>query len=365
MRDKKRLALRQLLVAEINRLVGLWVQISVRHWRYRDFTAREFRLAVIELASAFPIYRTYVQAEAETVGESDAARIREAVQLARRGARLDATLFDFLADLLLLKLRGPLEADFVMRFQQLTGPAMAKGAEDTACYCYNRLISLNEVGDDPGRFGLSVDEFHAASVQAHAHWPDSMIATATHDTKHGEDFRARLSLLSEMPQVWSSAVARWSAMNERYRSKGSPGRNMEYHFYQTAVGAWPLTLERARAYMEKASCEAKTRTTWTERNPAVRQGPGTLHHRRFGRLAVHRGSRSLCGRAGRCGVDQFAGAGSHPAHRPGRAGFLSRHGTVGLEPRRPRQSPAGRFCPAASAAGRGAALDRGRDLAPA
>jgi len=258
--EKKRLALRQLLAAEINRLVALLLQISAQHWRYRDFTGRELRQAVIELASAFPIYRTYVQAEAGTISESDSARIREAVAHGRTGARIDPALFDFLADLLLLKLRGPLESEFVMRFQQLTGPAMAKGAEDTACYCFNRLLSLNEVGGNPGEFGLTVDEFHAASAEAQAHWPDSMLATATHDTKHGEDSRARLSVLSEIPEAWRSAVERWRALNERHRSKNLPGRNMEYHFYQTMVGAWPVTLERA-------ACEAKTRTTWTRRNP--------------------------------------------------------------------------------------------------
>ena len=266
-REKKRLALRQLLAAEINRLVGLLVRISAQHWRYRDSTAREFRQAIIELASAFPVYRTYVRADVGTMSEADGARIREALQLARKGARLDAALFDFLADLLLLKLPGPLETEFVMRFQQLTGPAMAKGVEDTALYCFNRLISLNEVGGNPAQFGLSVDEFHTASAQAQAHWPDTMIATATHDTKRGEDFRARLSLISEMPQAWRSAVVRWSAINERYRAKNLPGRNIEYHFYETCVGAWPLTLERALPYMEKAACEAKTRTTWTNRNP--------------------------------------------------------------------------------------------------
>jgi (1->4)-alpha-D-glucan 1-alpha-D-glucosylmutase len=266
-REKKRLALRQLLAAEINRLVALLVQISARHWRYRDSTAREFRQAVVELASAFPIYRTYVQAEVGRISESDGARIREALQLARKGTRVDPVLFDLLADLLLLKLPGPLETEFVMRFQQLTGPAMAKGVEDTACYCFNRLISLNEVGGNPAQFGISVEEFHAASVQSQTHWPDSMLATATHDTKHGEDFRARLNLLSEMPQAWRSAVTRWSALNERYRSRNLPGRNIEYHFYETLVGAWPLTLQRALAYMEKAACEAKTRTTWTNRNP--------------------------------------------------------------------------------------------------
>jgi (1->4)-alpha-D-glucan 1-alpha-D-glucosylmutase len=159
-----------------------------------------------------------------------------------------------------------LKNDFIMRFQQLTAPAMAKGAEDTAFYCYNRLVSLNEVGGDPGQFGIDGETFHDACRRRQARWPNSMLATSTHDTKRSEDVRSRINLLSEMPEAWRKTVLRWSALNARHRRHDWPDRNAEYLYYQTLVGAWPLSLERAQAYMEKASCEAKQHTDWTRRN---------------------------------------------------------------------------------------------------
>jgi (1->4)-alpha-D-glucan 1-alpha-D-glucosylmutase len=160
---------------------------------------------------------------------------------------------------------GP-AVEFAMRFQQLTPPAMAKGAEDTAFYCYNRFVALNEVGGDPSHFGLGVDAFHAACIAAQVGWPRSMLASATHDTKRGEDVRARLTLLSEIPGRWQAGVQRWAAMNERHRRDGLPDRNDEYFLYQTLVGAWPLETERALEYMQKATREAETHTSWTEPN---------------------------------------------------------------------------------------------------
>ena len=153
-----------------------------------------------------------------------------------------------------------------MRFQQLTGPAMAKGVEDTAYYCYNRFIALNEVGGDPSQFGTSLGEFHRACGQTSLHWPHGMLATSTHDTKRGEDVRARLALLSEIPGRWATAVRRWSAMNEAHRERGWPDRNVEYFFYQTLVGAWPLPVDRALACMEKAAREAGQHTDWIQRH---------------------------------------------------------------------------------------------------
>jgi (1->4)-alpha-D-glucan 1-alpha-D-glucosylmutase len=141
---------------------------------------------------------------------------------------------------------------------------MAKGVEDTAFYCFNRLVALNEVGGDPGRFGVSVEEFHRESAEAQARWPRTMLATSTHDTKRGEDVRARLALLSEIPERWSAAVQRWAAMNEPRRRGEWPDRNTEYLLYQTLVGAWPIDAERVVAYMEKAAREAKVHTSWTD-----------------------------------------------------------------------------------------------------
>ena len=185
----------------------------------------------------------------------------------RAGPDLDSELFDFFRGILLLRHRGQLETEWVMRLQQLTGPVMAKGVEDTAFYCFNRLVSLNEVGGDPGRFGLSPDEFHLGCAEAQARWPRTMLASSTHDTKRSEDVRARINLLSEIPERWMEAVRRWAELNGGYRREGFPDRNTEYLLYQTMVGAWPIEIERVLAYMEKASREAKTHTSWTDPNP--------------------------------------------------------------------------------------------------
>src|SRR5256886_16323047 len=137
------------------------------------------------------------------VHEDDARYVGEAIEAAKAARPdLDAELFDFFRDLLLLRLPGPDENELVMRFQQLTGPVMAKGVEDTAFYSFNRLVALNEVGGDPSRFGVGVEEFHQACDEAQELWPRTMLATSTHDTKRSEDVRARLALLSEMPERW-------------------------------------------------------------------------------------------------------------------------------------------------------------------
>ena len=271
-REKKHLVLRETLASDVNRLTALWLTICQRHRRYRDYTRHELHEALREVIACFPVYRTYVQAETATVREEDIRIVAEAVEAARRlRPDLDADLFTFLSDLLLMRVRGELETELAMRFQQLTGPAMAKGVEDTVFYCYNRLISLNEVGGDPGRFGTGVEAFHAACAATQIHWPNTMLTTSTHDTKRSEDVRARISLLSELPGQWAEAVRRWSAHNERYRRSDLPDRNAEYLLYQTLVGAWPLSVERATAYMEKVVREAKLYTSWTAQNAEYEQ----------------------------------------------------------------------------------------------
>jgi (1->4)-alpha-D-glucan 1-alpha-D-glucosylmutase len=195
--------------------------------------------------------------------------ITETVARARqRRSDLPPESLDFLEDLLLLRMGGESEHEFVMRFQQLTGPTMAKGAEDTACYCFNRLLALNTVGGDPSRFALSPELFHERCGQAQRRWPNSMLTISTHDTKRSGDVRMRICLLSEIPKQWSAAVVQWSAMNGQHRRGEWPDRNIEYFFYQTLVGAWPLPLERALLVMEKAAREAKQHTSWTRPNPA-------------------------------------------------------------------------------------------------
>jgi (1->4)-alpha-D-glucan 1-alpha-D-glucosylmutase len=203
------------------------------------------------------------------VDQADVACVEEAVAAAKAcRPDLDPDLLDFLRDLLLLRVPGAAEGELAMRFQQLTGPVMAKGVEDTAFYRFNRLVALNEVGGDPGTFAVSLEEFHRACEATAARWPRTMLATSTHDTKRGEDVRARLALLSEIPGEWAAAVRRWAMRNERHRKDGQPDRNAEYLFYQTLVGAWPLEGGRAWTYMEKVAREAKAHTSWTAPNEA-------------------------------------------------------------------------------------------------
>ncbi len=267
-RDKKLLVLREILGSDLNRLTALLVDICERHRRHRDYTRHQLHESLREVIACFPVYRTYADAEAGIVNDADARIINGAIDAAKTNRPdLDSDLFDFLRDILSLRIRGELETELVMRFQQLTGPVMAKGVEDTAFYCFNRLVSLNEVGGDPGRFGLPLTEFHTACREAQAAWPRAMLGSSTHDTKRSEDVRARISLLSEIPEHWSQAVLRWAELNERHRRNDLPDRNTEYLLYQTLIGAWPIDAERAAAYMEKASREAKTHTSWTDPNP--------------------------------------------------------------------------------------------------
>jgi len=268
-REKKAIALRELLGSDVNRLTALLAQICEQHRRQRDYTRHEMHEVLHEVIVALPVYRTYVRAKLGQVSDEDFVTITKSVERAKAARPdLDKDLFDFLRDILLLRVRGELETELVMRFQQLTGPVMAKGVEDTAFYCFNRLVSLNEVGGDPGSFGLSLEEFHAACREAQEGWPRAMLGSSTHDTKRSEDVRARINLLSEIPERWSQTVYRWAELNERHRCDDFPDRNAEYLLYQTLVGAWPIDSERIAAYMEKASREAKVHTSWTDPNPA-------------------------------------------------------------------------------------------------
>jgi (1->4)-alpha-D-glucan 1-alpha-D-glucosylmutase len=266
-REKKRLVLETLFTTEINRLMKLLTQIAARCAAHQNFSPEQLREALMELAACFPVYRTCVRPAENFVGENDALYIKEATAKAKTSrSDLGPEIFDFLNGLLLLLFHGELESEFVARFQQLTGPAMAKGVEDTTLYCLNYFLSLNEVGGDPGKFGVDIDEFHGFCQKQAKQSPHTMLATSTHDTKRSEDVRARLNVLSEIPDEWQTAVLRWSKTNEPYRKNHFPDRNIEYVLYQTLVGTWPVSLERVLAYMEKASCEAKQHTDWNNRN---------------------------------------------------------------------------------------------------
>jgi len=266
-REKKLMVLGDLLASDVNRLAEVFLQVCERHRRYRDYTRFELRQAIREVVASFPVYRSYVRAEEGEVGTEDVLYVEESIEAAKaRRPDLSPDLFDFFRDLLLLKIRGETESELVMRFQQLTGPAMAKGVEDTAFYNFHRLVSLNEVGGSPGELGVSVEDFHRACGETQRRWPAAMHSTSTHDTKRSEDVRARISLLSEIPERWGEAVRRWFERNEKHRRGPWPDRNAEYLLYQTLVGAWPLSVERLQAYMEKATREAKVHTSWTRVN---------------------------------------------------------------------------------------------------
>ena len=267
-REAKRIVVGELLAAEVNRLTEYLAAVVHGHRRQRDYSRSQLRAALRELLVAFPVYRTFVRAEAGAVSEADVRFVTQACAIAQ-GQRPDLPpdLIEFIADVLLLRVRGVRETEFVMRFQQLTGPVMAKGVEDTAFYRYLRLVSANEVGGDPGRFSVSVDEFHAANEAAERHWPGRMLASTTHDTKRSEDVRARIALLSEMPERWRAEVLAWRDAAAVHRAPVVDA-NTEYLIYQTLVGAWPISAERLWAYAEKAAREQKLHTSWTDPNEA-------------------------------------------------------------------------------------------------
>ncbi len=263
---KKQQVLRMSFATDLARLAALLVGVCDEHRQYCDYTRHQLTEALRETIACFPVYRTYVRPTKVRQPHPDDVRcIREAIRVAhRRRPDLDERLLRFLADVLLQQIGGPREAEMVFRFQQLTGPVTAKAVEDSAFYCYNRLVSLNEVGGNPARFGVTVEAFHKYCQRMQEHWPYTMTSTSTHDTKRSEDVRARIALLSEIPDRWSEAVRHFASLNERYRTDGMPDRNAEYLFYQSLVGAWPIDADRMAAYMLKAAKEAKEHTSWTE-----------------------------------------------------------------------------------------------------
>lgn len=286
-REKKHQVLSESFASELSSLTELLVDIRFRYRRYRDLMRKELYLALKEIAASFPVYRTYIRADNGETNDEDTRILKDALREAQaRIPGIDPEVWKFFDDLFCLRLKGTMESDGVMRFQQLTGPAMAKGAEDTAFYCFNRLISLNEVGGYPARFGVSPAAFHDFCQRIQTHWPQTMLTTSTHDTKRGEDTRLRISLLSEIPQQWSRAVRRWFEMNAAFRKDGAPDPNTEYLLYQTLVGSWPIDERRLSSYMIKAVREAKTRTSWSRPNDRYEKSLDrfvrkVLSHRKF------------------------------------------------------------------------------------
>ena len=266
--EAKRFVVERGLHAEVARLVEVAAAICHEHFALRDHTRRGLREALVELLVAVPVYRAYV-VPGEPAPDESRRIVRAAAETARQGLAEDRHgTVDLLADLALGERgRGPHRDEFVVRFQQTCGPVMAKGVEDTAFYRWLRLTSLNEVGGSPAHFGVAPDAFHDWCRRQQATWPQAMTTLSTHDTKRSEDVRARLAVLSELPGEWSARLTSWRAATAAYRP-ALLDANTEYLMWQTLVGAWPLDETRLTAYLEKATREAKRRTTWTEPDEA-------------------------------------------------------------------------------------------------
>jgi (1->4)-alpha-D-glucan 1-alpha-D-glucosylmutase len=290
--ERRRLILRTSLISELTVLATLLNRISETDRRSRDFTYGSLLDALRELISAFPVYRTYIDAAAGRISDADRGHVERAVRTARRRNRgISGEVFEFLGDVLLLRWPESLDeaargeyALFVMKLQQLTGPVMAKGVEDTTFYVYNRLVSLNEVGGEPDRFGIEPDDLHRWLAARAERWPHALSSGSTHDTKRSEDVRARIDVLAEIPETWAERVYAWDALNAPHLGSDDgqevPSANDRYLLYQTLVGAWPLEgaaadgafAERIRAYMEKATREAKEHTSWINPDEAYDEG---------------------------------------------------------------------------------------------
>jgi len=285
----RKLIIRVALASELNVLAHQLTRIALSKRHTCDFTLNSLREALTEVVAGFPVYRTYISPSG--VSETDVGYICIAVDSAKsRSPAADTSVFDFIREALLTRISEGHDAAyrnaviaFAMKFQQFTSPVMAKGLEDTAFYRYHRLISLNDVGGDLRRFGITTAEFHLANRERLRDWPHTMLATSTHDSKRSEDVRARINVLSEIPGLWRLRVRDWKRFNRGRRSvvgdRPAPSPNDEYLLYQTLVGAWPSEplsnendrkafSERIENYMLKAIRESKQNTSWINHNTA-------------------------------------------------------------------------------------------------
>jgi (1->4)-alpha-D-glucan 1-alpha-D-glucosylmutase len=285
--EGKKLVLEVSLSSELTVLARRLDRISEQHRYSRDFTLNSQQEALAEVIACFPVYRSYLRAGTGEVGAEDRRHVLAALRHARRrNPAMSGSLFDFLGSVILLEDPEGLDEGqvaerraFVMGLQQLTGPVMAKGVEDTSSYRYHPLAALNEVGCEPEVRFSPLEWFHAENAERRRSWPHSMTTTSTHDTKRDEDVRARISVLSEIPERWEQAIVRWREMNRGRKrvvdEADAPDGNEEYLLYQTLVGAWPPGerdhappgfVSRIQAYMEKALREAKVHTSWVSPN---------------------------------------------------------------------------------------------------
>jgi (1->4)-alpha-D-glucan 1-alpha-D-glucosylmutase len=280
LREKRQLVIQEDMAGDVDNLAHLVKEIASLDRHGSDITLYALRRALTGILAVFPVYRTYISPTVS--GESDRAYIRQAVESAKLNNPALLNELTFIQSFLLLDFPEYLSDEdkqrwlkFVMRFQQLTGPLMAKGFEDTTLYIYNRLLSLNEVGGRPNQFGCSIKEFHGFSARRSNMWPDSLNATSTHDTKRGEDVRARINVLTELPEEWKRHVTNWTRINKSEKKRVGaaqvPDRNDEYFLYQTLLGTFPFEesvypqfVSRIKEYVIKAVREAKVHTGWLQ-----------------------------------------------------------------------------------------------------
>lgn len=288
--ENKHLIAETNLVGDVDNLAHLLKRIAGRYRYGQDFTLSGLRKSILEVLVQFPVYCTYINEDG--VSDRDQRYIKHAIAKAiKRIPRLQNEL-SFIEKVLTLDYEPFLTEDdmvewlhFTMRFQQFSGPLMAKGVEDTLFYVYNRMLALNEVGGNPGTFGITAKDFHAFNQRQLAHWPHTLNATSTHDTKRSEDVRARLNVLSEIPEEWDQQVQRWQELNDANKivteKRTIPDPNNEYFLYQTLVGAFPFGddpeeyasfVERMKDYVVKAVREAKVYTAWLRPDSEYEEG---------------------------------------------------------------------------------------------
>ncbi len=294
----KKLIMLVAMSGELHMLACALDRVSEQHRWSRDFTLESQRFGLREVIARLPVYRTYIRGEPPAISEADRRSVTRAVRMAkRRSPSVHESLFDFIAQVWLQEHPGGLDPAaveerrrFVMRLQQYTGPVAAKGVEDTFFYRHVPLASLNEVGAEVPWRGVTPREFHERNVNNLRLWPHSLLATSTHDTKRGEDVRARINALSEIPVAWAEAVERWSRMNGRLKVEvdgvPAPDAGDEYLLYQTLVGTWPPGPDapetrasyagRVERYMIKAVREAKVHTSWLNPNVAYEEALGNF-----------------------------------------------------------------------------------------
>ncbi|PIW64034.1 MAG: malto-oligosyltrehalose synthase, partial [Candidatus Omnitrophica bacterium CG12_big_fil_rev_8_21_14_0_65_50_5] len=275
------------MASEVSHLGMCLAHLADLDRHYRDFTKYTLTVALREVIACYPVYRTYITPFCDTVQERDKKLIQLAITKAKiQTPAIVSATYDFIERVLLLDFEKELSPEdrkicreFVLRFQQITGPVMAKGVEDTAFYSYNRLLSLNEVGGDLNHFGYSVTEFHRQNHERLERWPYNFITSDTHDAKRSEDLRMRINVLSELPEKWDDALAVWTRLNEKFRvmidGKFVPDRNMQYFIYQSLLGGWPGGKQcdevfriRFQDYILKAIREAKEFSNWINPNEA-------------------------------------------------------------------------------------------------